>query len=231
MRFVMLLTGMLASAAQAQDVSGGARAVDGDTLAMSGYRIRLMGIDAPEKQQMCERKGVAWACGAEASARLAELVAGQEVRCEGQGQDHYGRLVAICRTGGLDVGRAMVEAGLAVVRPNGAESYGTLEAQVRKAGWGLWAGRFDRPADWRAANKAEEPMPPPARKLTAKPQVLREQVYRGALGCTIKGNHSWSGEWIYHLPGTKHYAETRPEAWFCTEREALAAGYRRARND
>lgn len=228
MRRLAWVLALLPVAAAAQEVSGGARAVDGDTLAMSGYRIRLMGIDAPEKQQMCERKGAPWACGAEASARMAELVAGQEVRCEGRGQDRYGRLVAICRAQGLDVGRAMVEAGLAVVLPNGAEAYGALEAQVRKAGWGLWAGTFDRPSDWRAGHKAEEPLPPAAPRIAAQP--AREQVYRGALGCTIKGNHSWSGEWIYHLPGTEHYAETRPEAWFCTEREALAAGYRRARN-
>jgi hypothetical protein len=164
----------------------------------------------------------------QAGARLADLVAGREVHCEGRGSDVYGRLVAVCLVDDLDVGRAMVEAGLAVVLPNGAEAYGDVEARVRRAKWGLWAGDFAMPADWRRANRGDPPLP----VQRAEPvRPARERVYRGALGCTIKGNHSWSGEWIYHLPGTEHYNETRPEAWFCTERAAMAAGYRRARNN
>jgi hypothetical protein len=39
---------------------------------------------------------------------------------------------------------------------------------------------------------------------------------------------------IYHMPGQEHYARTRisagkGERWFCTEAEAQAAGWRRAR--
>lgn len=55
-------------------------------------------------------------------------------------------------------------------------------------------------------------------------------------GCSIKGNVSVnSGERIYHLPGQEFYAETviRPEygeRWFCSEAEARAAGWRRARS-
>ena len=33
---------------------------------------------------------------------------------------------------------------------------------------------------------------------------------------------------IYHLPGMPYYDETRAEAYFCTEAQAQAAGYRRA---
>ena len=54
-------------------------------------------------------------------------------------------------------------------------------------------------------------------------------------GCNIKGNVSInSGERIYHVPGQKFYRPTRiqrrhGEQWFCTENEARAAGWRRAR--
>jgi len=216
----------LAPAAQAQSLSGTARAVDGDSLVLADTRIRLMGIDAPEGRQSCTKAGAAWACGAEAAALLTHMVADQTVRCEGQGRDPYGRLVAVCRAGEQDLARAMVEAGLAVILPNGVQAYGALEAQVRKLGWGLWGGSFEQPSHWRAAHKAQEaseaaPRPP------AQPT---EPAYRNAAGCMIKGNHSWHGDWIYHLPGTQHYAETRAEAWFCTESQALAAGYRAARN-
>ncbi len=52
-----------------------------------------------------------------------------------------------------------------------------------------------------------------------------------SLGCAIKGNQSG----IYHVPGGACYAETtmrsgnRKEAWFCSEAEARAAGYRRSK--
>lgn len=46
--------------------------------------------------------------------------------------------------------------------------------------------------------------------------------------CRIKGNHSRRGDWIYHLPGMPYYDATRAEAYFCTEAQAQAAGYRRA---
>lgn len=45
----------------------------------------------------------------------------------------------------------------------------------------------------------------------------------------IKGNISSSGEKIYHMPGGAYYDRTNPEAWFNTEAEAQAAGYRRSK--
>jgi hypothetical protein len=53
-------------------------------------------------------------------------------------------------------------------------------------------------------------------------------------GCVIKGNISLRGERIYHVPGQRYYDQTRinwvlGERWFCTEREAIAAGWRKAK--
>jgi hypothetical protein len=54
--------------------------------------------------------------------------------------------------------------------------------------------------------------------------------------CTIKGNVSINtGERIYHVPGQRRYAETRispqyGERWFCSEDDARAAGWRKARS-
>ena len=58
------------------------------------------------------------------------------------------------------------------------------------------------------------------------------ELFPGA--CAIKGNIGAAGERIYHVPGGEHYAATRidvttGERWFCTEAEARAAGWRRAR--
>jgi hypothetical protein len=45
----------------------------------------------------------------------------------------------------------------------------------------------------------------------------------------IKGNRNRKGQWIYHVPGMPYYEQTRAEEMFCTEAEARAAGYRRAK--
>lgn len=52
--------------------------------------------------------------------------------------------------------------------------------------------------------------------------------------CRIKGNINLGGERIYHLPGQRYYGATRidpayGERWFCTEADARAAGFRRAK--
>jgi len=53
--------------------------------------------------------------------------------------------------------------------------------------------------------------------------------------CTIKGNISFNtGEKIYHVKGQEHYEETiirteHGERMFCSEKDARAAGWRRAR--
>jgi hypothetical protein len=65
--------------------------------------------------------------------------------------------------------------------------------------------------------------------------VTLEGRWQWPPGCTIKGNISPdTGERIYHLPSDAFYDRTRisllwGERWFCTEAEARAAGWRRAR--
>ncbi len=52
-------------------------------------------------------------------------------------------------------------------------------------------------------------------------------------GCLIKGNVSRQGDRIYHVPGDRTYNRVRMngergERWFCTEEQAIAAGWRKA---
>lgn len=46
--------------------------------------------------------------------------------------------------------------------------------------------------------------------------------------CNIKGNHSYYGDLIYHMPWQQYYSATNPEEWFCTEQQARNAGYRKS---
>ncbi|MGU3494746.1 thermonuclease family protein [Xanthobacteraceae bacterium A53D] len=130
----------------AEDVAGPAFAVDGDTLTVLGTRVRLAGIDAPERDQTCGPKGRLWPCGQAAHRALETALAGGMARCEGQAHDVYGRLVAICRVGETDVAEDLVRAGLAV----STGRYRPAEQTARAAGTGLWSGPFAHPADWRA---------------------------------------------------------------------------------
>jgi endonuclease YncB( thermonuclease family) len=67
----LALTGMLAGPALANDLSGVPRIIDGDTLAIGSIKIRLVGIDAPEKHQTCkDAGGQKYDCGIVSAAAL-----------------------------------------------------------------------------------------------------------------------------------------------------------------
>lgn len=130
-------------------VTGSVRVVDGDTLVQDGRRIRLSDMDAPELDQTCHAAdGTPYRCGEVARAALRRLVEAGPVTCEVAGQDRYGRGLARCTVGEIDLGRDLVGRGLAV-------AYGGYRAEERAArshALGLWAGPFDPPAAWRKAH-------------------------------------------------------------------------------
>lgn len=210
----------------AQSLSGYAQAGDGDSLSVGGASVRLFGIDAPELAQTCNRGDQAWPCGEEAKSQLQAIVAGRRIDCRGLGYDDYGRMVAICSVSGAEINRLMVDQGWATAFRKYSTDYVEAETAAKAAGRGIWSSTFDEPAAYRLAHPRKNEAPasggPAQRFARAQPQ------YRSS-GCDIKGNHSRRGEWIYHLPGMPYYAETRAEQMFCSEAEAQAAGYRRAR--
>lgn len=195
-------------------IEGTATVIDGDTIEIGGERLRLEGIDAPELAQSCLRgSGTAWSCGKEASQALKALVAGKMVACDRKGEDKYGRVLAVCFVEGDDINAAMVQSGFARAFIKYSQSYAATEVEARVAGAGIWQGEHVAPWDFRHKRwqSAE----------TTAPE-----------GCAIKGNISRNGH-IYHLPWMDWYDkvkidEERGERWFCSESEALAAGWRAA---
>lgn len=229
----LLLT--FAFPAAAQTVRGNATALDGDTIDMTGDRIRLSGIDAPEAGQTCMRDGAGWECGADAKRHLGSLLQGVEAQCQVRARGAQGVAIGECMAGGRDLSEAMVAAGLAIAVETspGDAPYADLERRVKLVRAGLWGGAFDQPGEWRKAHPQARLAASAASKaqLSARSaRTSRAEVYRNALGCAIKGNISRRmSERIYYLPGMKYYDGTRPERLFCTEEEAQAAGFRRSR--
>jgi endonuclease YncB( thermonuclease family) len=127
-------------------VAGNARASDGDSFRLGDDRVRLLGIDAPELAQDCAAAdGTDWPCGRAARDRMAALLSGGVVDCRPEDKDQYDRLLARCSIGGRDLGELMVTEGLAIA----AGLYWQEEATARAARRGIWAGGFDKPAEWR----------------------------------------------------------------------------------
>ena len=150
---VLLVAGLLFAAVllgrEAEKIVGPVRVIDGDTVEMSGRRIRLRGIDAPELAQSCERSGIRYGCGEVSRVVLVRLIGDKTIECTTSGRDQYGRDLARCSANGSDLGATMVERGLAL----SVRGYTAEEQAARARGLGLWAGTFQRPADWRAEHR------------------------------------------------------------------------------
>ena len=221
-----VIAALLATASDGlEPVFGVARAGDGDSLTIGEVRVRLFGIDAPELSQTCQKSGQAWACGRAAADRLSNLVSGREVRCLPTGLDVHGRVVARCSAGGIDLNRTMVATGYAVAFRRYSMDYVSAEQSAKLGKKGLWAGTFEMPSDVRGGQGIGRSAWSPAPPRPHEPQT----AFSGPSSCNIKGNHSRRGDFIYHLPGMPYYGQTRAEAMFCSEAEAKAAGYRKAR--
>ena len=130
----------------AHEIIGTVRVVDGDTLAIGADRIRLRGMDAPEIGQQCRHGGKSYDCGRQAREALVAVIDGGKVTCNARRKDRYGRLIATCYLGSVDLGRRIVEEGWAVA----SGDYDLSERRARAEGRGIWAGEFERPDDWRA---------------------------------------------------------------------------------
>ncbi|TVP72036.1 MAG: thermonuclease family protein [Rhodobacteraceae bacterium] len=205
------------------EITGTARVIDGDTLEVSGQRIRLGGIDAPEMSETCvDARGKRWDCGVWATEATRAILAQRTVRCVDLGERSYQRVVGRCYLDGRDLAVTLIEAGAArpclrFARAQGSEAaYLAAERVAIAAEAGVYRGPLNPAAGFCNIDQ-------PARD--------RVQVSDAPGGCVIKGNVSANGR-IYHMPGQRDYDRVtmrNPETrWFCSEAEARAAGWRRA---
>jgi endonuclease YncB( thermonuclease family) len=131
-------------------------AIDGDSLRNGDSDIRLYGIDAPELHQHCrDAHGRDYPCGHEARRALADLVADRELSCVVEDTDRYGRSVAQCAAGDIDINAEMVRQGWAIAFRRHSLDYVSFEAAARREKLGLWRGSFEDPSAWRDAHRVE----------------------------------------------------------------------------
>ena len=143
----------------AESISGRVVAVaDGDTLTLLDrsfveHKIRLSGIDAPEKKQ---------AFGQRAKATMADNVYGLPAEADCRITDRYGRNICVVRVNGRDVGLEQIRAGMAWwyrqyakdQTPREQLDYENAEGQAKSARRGLWSDKDPLPPwEWRRASK------------------------------------------------------------------------------
>ncbi len=160
------------------DIIGKAYVTDGDAIKISGTKIRLDGIDAPEAKQKCERNGQKWRCGQVATQTLRKLIKGQSVTCKGDITDKYRRLIAVCSANSVDLNGAMVDAGMALAYRKYSTQYVPNEQKARQAKKGVWAGEFVKPWDWRKGKRLGGNNPKPAARTAKKERLVGAPVSR-----------------------------------------------------
>ena len=219
---------------------------DGDTikvqLSSGPVAVRFDSIDAPEKSQP-------W--GREAYAELVKRLDQQVVSLEVMTQDRYDRLVAVVYLGDENINGWLVQQGHAwAYRQYLSEpDYCHWEASARSLRRGLWSlpdTTWYAPWEWRQVQRGNARSFTDYSRETAGHCVGSMQRTRRTFDgdaplataaatlppgrCLIKGNISQNGR-IYHVPGSASYDVTKidesaGERWFCSEAEALAAGWR-----
>ena len=205
--------------------------VDGDTLRVSvdgtTERLRVIGIDAPElRYDECQAQA--------AASAMQSLVQSTDVWIAADptqdDRDRYNRILRhVWTVDGRSVGEELVRAGLATEYTYdrdyaGQQQYRAAEELAQGERLGVW-GLCDQP-------EVVEAVPSPSAPAAPAPVPLAPPV--AAEECLIKGNISREGERIFHVPGQRHYDETRidlsaGERWFCSEQEARDAGWRKAK--
>lgn len=109
---------------------------DGDTITVlvgtDPVKVRLNGIDAPEKKQPF---------GTQSRAKLGELAFGKTVTVHSAGKDRYGRTLGTVLADGQSVNLKMVETGLAWHYAQYSKDAALADAEkaARAARRGLWA--------------------------------------------------------------------------------------------
>ena len=139
-------------------ISGFAKVVDGDTIKINSKKIRLYGIDAPEKKQKCKKTYLTisfmsftkdYMCGEVSTQKLIKKINKQKLNCNILDVDRYKRLIGECFKRNINLNSWMVSNGYAVAYRKYSKKYVSDEINAKNNKLGIWQGKFEMPWDFR----------------------------------------------------------------------------------
>ena len=143
-------------------ISGFAKVVDGDTIKINSKKIRLYGIDAPEKKQKCKKPYLTifmftfyedYLCGQKSTEALIKKINNQKITCKISDVDYFKRLIGECYKRKTNLNAWLVSNGHAVAFRKYSKKYVSEEIFAKQEKKGMWQGKFEMPWDYRKSNK------------------------------------------------------------------------------
>ena len=142
-------------------IAGIAKVIDGDTIKIEKNKIRLFGIDAPEKKQQCQKSWLSisfltfnksYQCGKVSTDKLNIKINNKFIICKSSTKDIYNRFIAECYKDKININKWMVSNGYALAYRKYSKKFIPQENLAKKEKLGLWAGTFEMPWEWRKKN-------------------------------------------------------------------------------
>ena len=158
---ILILTLFYFHSLQAIEIVGYPKVVDGDTIHIKNFKIRLEGIDAPEIKQKCKKTYLQisilnlqkdYNCGQVSKKKLIQKIGTKQVKCISFNQDRYKRYLAKCFKGTINLNKWMVGNGYAIAYRKYSKIYIPDENFAKEKKLGLWRGTFIKPEKWRKLN-------------------------------------------------------------------------------
>lgn len=199
------------------------KAIDGDTIAVlykgKSEKVRFLLVDTPETSHPRLGEQPYGKEAKEFTKELVEQAKTLELEFDiGQNRDKYGRLLAYVYADGQMIQEQLLQKGLArvayVYAPNTryVDPFTAIQKKVKQEGIGIW----------KVENYAQEDG---FHKELIGASEKSEKTTGTSNACLIKGNITSSAK-IYHTPNSRSYKQTKAEVMFCTEEEAVKAGFR-----
>ena len=148
----------------AEEIIGISKVIDGDTVHINNFKIRLEGIDAPEMRQKCKKEFLKisstigfifykdYNCGEVSKKKLKDKINESEIKCISSSKDRYKRHIATCFKGQTNLNQWMVRNGYAIAYRRYNKKYIPDEDFAKENKLGLWQGKFMKPEKWRKLN-------------------------------------------------------------------------------
>ena len=158
---IIILTLFYFQIIQASEIIGLPKVIDGDSIHIKSYKIRLEGIDAPEISQKCKKPYLKiifftfqkdYYCGQVSKKKLIQKIGNKSVKCILLGKDRYKRYLAKCFKGTINLNKWMVRNGYAIAYRKYSKIYIPDENFAKEEKLGLWSGTFIKPEKWRKLN-------------------------------------------------------------------------------